>query len=81
MQLIQFNTCFTISAVIRDTSNNKLYQEITYKSLQLKRLFENFDRNLCLFYKILKNQNRLYLPVKFSILHITKNVSNLPFFN
>lgn len=49
LELNQYNACLAITRIIRDTSSDKLYQELGLESLQLRC----WNRKLCLFYKIL----------------------------
>ena len=49
LESIQYNTALAITESIRETSKEKLYQELGFKSLQSRRWF----RNLTLFYKII----------------------------
>ena len=48
LEPIQYNACLTITGAIRGTSKEKLYQEISLESLQLRRWY----RKLGMFYKI-----------------------------
>ena len=49
LELNQYNACLARTRIIRDTSSDKLYQELGLESLQLRC----WNRKLCLFYKIL----------------------------
>ena len=57
LESIQYNVALAISGAIRGTSNEKLYQELGFESLQPRRWF----RKLSLFYKIKKNALPSYL--------------------
>ena len=47
LETVQYNACLAITGAIRDTSREKLYQELGLESLRLRRWY----RKLCLFYK------------------------------
>ena len=49
LELNQYNACLARTRIIRDTSSDKLYQELGLESHQLRC----WNRKLCLFYKIL----------------------------
>ena len=57
LESIQCTACLTITGAIRDTSKEKLYQEIGLESLQLRRWY----RKLGMFYKIFKSKTPQYL--------------------
>ena len=57
IESIQYNAVITITGAIRGTSSEKLYQELGLESLRPRRWL----RNLCLFYKIYKNNSLSYL--------------------
>ena len=73
MESIQYNVCLAI----RDTSREKIYQELDLDSLQVCRWY----RKLCLFYKFFKIEHPKYLfhliPVR-STLYATRTVGNIP---
>ena len=80
LESIQCTACLTITGAIRDTSKEKLYQEIGLESLQLRRWY----RKLGMFYKIFKSKSPQYLfkliPEKTSS-YVTRNAENIPLFN
>ena len=53
METIQYNAALAITGVIRDSSREKLYQELGLEALQQRRWY----RKLCCFYEILKSQS------------------------
>ena len=53
----QYNACLALTRAIRGTSTEKLYQELSLESLQLRRWY----KKLYLFYKIFKNKSPAYL--------------------
>ena len=57
METIQYNAALAITGAIRDSSREKLYQELGLETLQQRRWY----RKLCCFYKILKSQSPKYL--------------------
>ena len=57
LELLQYNACFTITGAIRDTSSEKLYEELGLESLQLRRWF----RKLSCFYKLFNSEHPHYL--------------------
>ena len=80
LESIQYNAALAITGVIRDTSSEKLYQELGLESLQQRRWY----RKLCTFLKIIKEKSPDYL---FNIIpknnsnHRTRNSYNIPQFN
>ena len=48
LELLQNNACIAITGAIRDTSREKVYEELGLESLQLRRWF----RKLSCFYKL-----------------------------
>ena len=80
LESIQYNACLTITGAIRDTSKEKLHQEIGLESLQLRRWY----RKIGMFYKIFKSKSPQYLfkliPEKASS-YVTRNAENIPLFN
>ena len=57
IESIQCNAVIAITGAIRGTSSEKLYQELGLESLRSRKWL----RNLCLFYKIYKNNSLPYL--------------------
>ena len=57
LESIQYNACLAITAAIRGTSAEKIYQELGLESLKCRRYF----RILCHFYKIFNGKSRSYL--------------------
>ena len=51
LESVQYNACLAITEAIRDTSKEKLYQELGLESPRLRR----WCRKLCLFYNVFKN--------------------------
>ena len=81
LESIQCTACLTITGAIRDTSKEKLYQEIGLESLQLRRWY----RKLGMFYKIFKSKSPQYpfklMPKKIFLFLIssTTSIKNLSF--
>ena len=77
IESIQYNAALAITGAIRGTSKVKLYQEIGLEYLSSRRWF----RRLCLFYKIINNEQPSYLfnlvPRPYHILN-TRNQSQIP---
>ena len=77
IESIQYNAALVITGAIRGTSKEKLYQEIGLEYLSSRRWF----RRLCLFYKIINNEQPSYLfnlvPRPYHILN-TRNQSQIP---
>ena len=57
LESFQYNACLALTGAIRGTSKEKIYQELRLGSLRDRR----WCRNLCLFYKVLENENPKYL--------------------
>ena len=57
VESIQYNVDLAIAGDIRGTSKDKLFEELDLECLQYRRWY----RNLCCFYKILKDQSLKYL--------------------
>ena len=57
LELLQYNACFAITGAIRDTSREKLYEELGSESLKLRRWF----RKLSFFYKLFNSEHPNYL--------------------
>ena len=53
LESIQYNATLAITGAIRETSKEKLYQELGLESLHQRRWY----RKLCYFYKIFKEQS------------------------
>ena len=79
LEPLQYNACLAITGAIRDTSREKLYEELGLESLQLPCWF----RILSCFYKLFKSEHLHYLfkliPSR-SYSYITRNIHNIPFF-
>ena len=56
LELLQYNACLAITGAIRNTSREKLYEELGLESLQLRRWF----RKLSCFYKLFNSENPHY---------------------
>ena len=80
LESVQYNTCLALTGAIRGSSQEKIYQELGFESLQVRRWY----KKLCLFYKVLKNEHSQYLfnliPVR-PTLHPTRNPLNIPLLN
>ena len=57
MESIQYNAVLAITGAVRDTSREKLCQELGLQSLRKRRWY----RKLCYFFKIFKGQSLEYL--------------------
>ena len=81
LESIQYNAALTIKGAIRESSREKLYQELGSESLKQRRWF----RNLCYFFKITKNQSPKYLfdkiPTTRTAYRTRNNIGNIPRFN
>ena len=79
LESIHYNACLPKTGTIRGSSKEKLYQELGFESLQLRR----WCRKLGMFYKICKNKSLQYLfkliPEK-THAYATTNVDNNPCF-
>ena len=79
LESIQYNACLALTGAIRETSKEKIYQELGLESLQIRRWY----RKLCLFYKIYKNQSPSYLYniIPTITAHYTfRNSDKMPYF-
>ena len=81
MESVQYNACLAITGAIRDTSKEKLYDELGLEPLQLRHWF----RKLCYFHKFYKHESPQYLfkllllrqsPYPYTI----RNTENIPLF-
>ena len=79
LKLLQYDACLAITVAIRDTSREKLYEELGLGSIQLRRWF----RKLSCFYKLFNCEHPYYLfkliPSRSSS-YIARNIHNIPFF-
>ena len=79
LELLQYNAFLAITGAIRDTSREKLYEELGLESLQLCRWF----KKLSCFYKLFNSEHPRYLfkliPSKSSS-YVPRNIHNIPFF-
>ena len=57
METIQYNAALAITSVVRDSSREKLYQELGLETLHQRSWY----RKRCCFYSILKSQSPKYL--------------------
>ena len=57
IESIQYNAVLAIKGAARETSREKLYQELGFESLQQRGWY----RKLCCLFKIINNQSPLYL--------------------
>ena len=79
IESVQCNACLAITVAIRDTSKEKLYDELGLESVQLHRWF----RKLCYFYKFYKHESPQYLFKLVSLRqspYTTRNTENIPLF-
>ena len=80
LESFQYNACLALTGAIRGMSKEKIYQELGLESLRDRR----WCRKLCLFFKILENENPKYLfsliPTRRS-LYSTRNIHNIPLVN
>ena len=80
LESIQYNACLALTGAIRGSSKEKIYQELGFESLRVRRWY----RKLCLFYKVLNNEHPQYLfnliPVR-PTLYPTRNALNIPLLN
>ena len=80
LESIQYNVCLALTGAIRGSSKEKIYQELGFESLRVRRWY----RKLCLFYKVLNNEHPQYLfnliPVR-PTLYPTRNALNIPLLN
>ena len=53
LESIQYNACLALTGAIRGSSKEKIYQELGFESLRVRRWY----RKLCLFYKVLNNEH------------------------
>ena len=74
---IQYNACLALTGATKGTSKEKIYQELGLESRRDRR----WCRKLCLFYKVLENENPKYLfsliPTRRS-LYSTRNIHISP---
>ena len=79
LEKIQYNSALSIIGVIRETSAEKIYQELGLESLEKRRWYQK----LCYFYKIFNKHSLTYLlnitPVS-SRSYFTTYVENVPSF-
>ena len=57
LESIQYNACLALTGAIRGSSKEKIYQELGFKSIHVRRWY----RKLCFFYKVLNNEHPQYL--------------------
>ena len=57
IESIQYNAALEITGAVRETSREKLYQELGFESIQRRRWY----RKLCCLFKIINNQSPRYL--------------------
>ena len=73
LESIRYNACVALTGAISSTSKEKIYQEFGSESLQDRR----WCRKLCLFYRVLENENPKYLssliPTR-RLLYSTRNI-------
>ena len=75
LEFIQYNKCLALTEAIMVIPKENIYQELALESLRDRRWY----RNICLFYKVLENENPKYLfcliPNRRS-LYTTSNIHN-----
>ena len=80
LESVQYNACLALTGAIGGSSKEKIYQELGFESLRVRRWY----RKLCLFYKVLNNEHPQYLfnliPVR-PTLYPTRNPLNIPLLN
>ena len=79
VESIQYNAAVAIAGAIRETSKEKLFEELGLESLQHRQWY----RKLCCFYKILKDQSPKYIfniTPKLTRPYSTRNANNIPHF-
>ena len=75
---IQYNAAVTITGTIRRSSREKLYQELSFKSLKQRRWY----RKLCFFFKIKKSPKYLFELISTARqAHVTRHKNSIPVFN
>lgn len=77
MEATQYNAAVFITGAIRDSSREKLYQELNLESLQLRR----WHWTLCYFFKLAKILSPKYLfsnMFSVRITYRTRNIDNIP---
>ena len=77
LESIQHNSCLAITAAIRGTSTEKIYQELGLESLKSRGPF----RKLCPFYKVFDEKSPSYLfnfIPSFNRVHNTRRSYNIP---
>ena len=80
MESFQYNAALAITGAIRDSSREKLYQELGLESLQQRRWY----KKLCCFFKLIKKKSPKYLFNNISTVrstYRTRNIGNIPQFN
>ena len=80
LESIQYNACLALTGAIRGSSKEKIYQELGFESLRVRRWY----KKPFLFYKILNNEHLQHLfnliPVR-PTLYPARNPLNIPLFN
>ena len=80
LESVQYNACLALTGAIRGSSKEKIYQELGFESLRVRRWY----RKLCLFYEVLNNEHPKYLfnliPVR-RTLYSTRKALNIPLLN
>ena len=77
IESIQYNAALPITGTVRETSREKLYQELGFESFQKRRRY----RKLCCLFKIINNHTPRYLfqlvPSPNTI-YFSRNSENIP---
>lgn len=76
---IQYNACSVITRAIRSTSKERLYKELSLKSIKLRRWYRK--QYFSKFTKVKDPKYLFKLIREKTYAHAAKNVNNLPFFN
>ena len=78
LQSVKYNATLAITAAIRGSSRQKLYQELGLESLKSRPWYQK----LCLFFELKKNKRPSYLfdiiPKVLSPTRMTRNHNNIP---
>ena len=80
LESIQYNACLDITWTIRGSSKEKIYQELDFEFLRVRRWY----RKLCLSYKVINNVHPQYIfnliPVRLT-LYPNRNALNISLLN
>ena len=80
LESVQYNVCLVLTGAISGSSKEKIYQELGFESLRVRRWY----RKLYLFYKVLNNEHPQYLfnlnPVR-PTLYLKRNALDIRLLN